>query len=80
MHPSESNGPTDKQTFTVMLDRAGVVYRDVPDSERTTHPEPGVTHIEIKAKTGPKNDGYTDFVTYAHFDASDTLIGWSVWE
>lgn len=61
---------TDKETFTAMLDHAGVKY--TLDTKENT--------LEIYGDDGPKNEGYTAFVAVFHFTEDGKLEKVGVWE
>lgn len=71
---------TDQETFTAMLDRAGVVWHLTGPGVQETRP-PGEDHdIQIRAKEGPANVGYDGFVVEASFTADGALKAIGAWE
>lgn len=59
---------TDKDKLKALLDKAGIVY-DVD----IFPPDEDGTYLEIEAKTGPNNGGYSGFSAVFSFDLFGNL-------
>lgn len=85
---------TDRDRVKELLDDFGVVYeeRQAEVYESENYPEdppwPATNkfhheynaNITIRAGAGPKNDGYSDFVTVIDFDEEGNFMKWGAWE
>jgi hypothetical protein len=65
---------SDRQALVAMLDRAGIVWTVREDEEDVA------AVLEVKAKDGPKNLGYPDFISHLRFDENGSLLDWGCWE
>lgn len=77
---------TELEQLKAMLDRAEIVYEEKPpqicingEGGLTWETVPG-TMIEITAKDGPNQHGYSCFVSNSIFDEEGKLVEWGVWE
>jgi hypothetical protein len=59
-----------------MLDRAGVTHTVGPDAQGNAHPG----ELIVYAKDGPRNVGYSGFMTTFSFDDSGNLLNVGSWE
>jgi hypothetical protein len=66
---------TDLDEFIGFLDRTGVVYR--VEDDMSSELKIGVV---ISEGAGPKNIGYSGFLTAVGFDADGNLVSWGAWE
>ena len=72
---------TDKEQFTAMLKRAGVVWSEsVWKVDVDEIPTPGATTVRIRAEDDTKNEGYIGFFTEFEFSFEGHLLRVGVWE
>jgi hypothetical protein len=65
---------TDKEVFTSMLDKAGVVW------SKGNNQNEGEDDVVIETQTSPQNDGYNGFVAIFTFGENEQLLSTGVWE
>lgn len=80
----------DLQTLRDVFDRAGIVYKVMPrrvrepgspDAQpRYVDSPDGAQRIEITEGEGPKNKGYSGFITVMEFTADGSLDTVGAWE
>ena len=72
---------TDKEQFTTMLTRAGVIWHESEWNRDLNEARiPGTTVIRINEGDGAKNQGFTNFFTDFEFSADGQLLRVGLWE
>lgn len=66
------SGESDRAVLSQMLTRAGIVWHD--------EPRPNEDQLVVEAKAGPKNVGYSGFLTCFYFDQEGKLEQMGAWE
>lgn len=69
---------TDLERWRVWLAEFGIVFEEeiFRDADRI----PAGTTLAIEANTGPKNDGYTGFMTVVKFDRDGVFVSIGAYE
>lgn len=71
---------TEKENFEAMLRRAQIPFTEEPSDRAMTPPTEKQIRITVPWKTLSQLEGYNDFLTKFHFDASGRLLTVGIWE